>query len=501
MASHVEKASECKPCSGFCGFATRSFVCILIGLAAAWVLPYILGEEFAVRMAARIYSPLVGYFRGDEGRDKVSVLLIDDRSLKNSEQTWPASYGYYARILNALVLYRPKAVFIDVVFASKRDDASIGQLTEAVCKAHDAGTRVYLAARQSETGSFVLRPELQALVPRCIQPVAIEYDPDGLDQIAWNYRLIPERSADGTKISSVAATIYRDMGGELPEHGHGSLALNWGYTPAVRGVEWLVPKAPPAHGTDESSTEHGASHGESGEMAYESYCRQPGNPLIETLPPALRSHVYPDAFKPFCVFQNTLYPPDLVTTSEQEERDLGLQLRDRVVMVGTALQGSNDRVMSPLHGNIPGVFMHAAALDNLLHYGDDYKRNTHLGWKGDSKRVLGLLLVGFCVMVGMNMLGEKLKEKFLSTPENATSVGQRRFRSARNKLVTRTSSLVFYTAFFTFMVLLGQYAFDLGMLAVAHIALFAVLAEWLEWGEKLEEWWCGKKSEEHEHSH
>ncbi len=488
--------------------ATRQvLLAMLIGIGLAAVLPYVVGEELSARGVAGVYAPLVGAYRGNEGRDAVSVLLIDDKSLQNAQQTWPASYGYYARLLDSLTRYRPSAVFIDVVFASRRNDASITRLVEAACKAREAGSRVYFAVRRSETGSFPLRAELQEVVPRCIEPVAIEYDPDALDQMAWNYRIQPEPTQDGTLLHSVAATIYRDMGGVLPAQGHAALAINWGYRPADSGIEWLVADKKGHDGkasalAHQSDRPHAADSIEAAanKSTFSPYCRKPDNPFLETLPAALRSHWNPDVSKPICVYHETLYPADLSTSSEEEERRLTAQLRDRVVMIGTALQGSNDRVTSPLHRSVPGVYLHAAALDNLLYYGKHYKRTAHLGGHGDGLRVLALLIFGFIVMVVMNKSGRWLKQRFLAAPDASVPAWKRRSLVACNGFAHKSIRFVAYLAFFTLMIFVGQ-QLDLGMLTVAHVSLFASLAEWLEWGEKLEVWWTGRSSHDHPHSH
>lgn len=48
-------------------------------------------------------------------------------------------------------------------------------------------------------------------------------------------------------------------------------------------------------------------------------------------------------------------------------RDL---IEDRVVFVGTDLEIYSDRVDAPVHGTLPGVYLHAMAFDNLLRFGD-----------------------------------------------------------------------------------------------------------------------------------
>jgi CHASE2 domain-containing sensor protein len=39
------------------------------------------------------------------------------------------------------------------------------------------------------------------------------------------------------------------------------------------------------------------------------------------------------------------------------------------VLIGADILGSGDRIESPVHGQVPGVYLHAMALDNLLTFG------------------------------------------------------------------------------------------------------------------------------------
>jgi hypothetical protein len=49
-------------------------------------------------------------------------------------------------------------------------------------------------------------------------------------------------------------------------------------------------------------------------------------------------------------------------------------LRGRAVLVGAQVSGIPDWQLSPVHGQVPGVVLHAMALDNLLVRGDGYLR-------------------------------------------------------------------------------------------------------------------------------
>ncbi len=466
-----------------------------IGLAASYAVPLVLGEEFLVRQVARVYAPLVGSWHGDARRNEVSVMLIDDTSLQSANQSWPAEYGYYARLLDAMVVYKPHAVFVDVVFAAERKDPSIDRLAAAACRAHAAGVQVYLAARRDAAGHFLLRPELETLAPRCLQKVAVEYNPDAADQTAWTYPVAADSAAAEGAVRSAAGSIYRDLGRVLPQHQHSELAVNWGLHPAERGIDWL--QLSPAHG--DAHAEHAP---EQHDPEAQSYCRPAGNPWFEALPNFFKLLFDPAASKPICVFHNTLYPSDLQSTSDEEEKVLAQHLTGRVVMLGTALQGSNDRVLSPLHGHIPGVYMHAMALDNLLTYGDKYPRAAHLGLSKDGLRVLGLVFVGLLLIVIGSLMGEALKEwAWEKTRFEKRSHTQRKLAEAGRWALWKLFKFAVYSLFFVVMLWAGR-TLGLGFLTVIHIAVFSFAAEWLEWHETFWHWLSNGQSEEgHSQSH
>jgi hypothetical protein len=108
--------------------------------------------------------------------------------------------------------------------------------------------------------------------------------------------------------------------------------------------------------------------------------------------------------------------------------------------------------------------------------------------------------VGLLVMMMVIAGGEKLKAG-LPKPTANLSRPKQRFRAARNYLVYKAVRLAAYVVFYTAMIVFGQTVFNLGMLTVADIAFFSFLAEWLEWGEKLEEWWNREPAHPHTATH
>ncbi|MDM0029182.1 CHASE2 domain-containing protein [Variovorax sp. J31P216] len=456
-----------------------------------------LGEEFLVRQIARAYAPLVGTLQGTARRDAISVLVIDDQSLQRAGQSWPADYGYYARLIDSLGANRPKAIFIDVMFAAKRNDPSIARLIDSACKASASGVRIYLATRRDADGRFLLRPDLEAVSPRCVHKVAVEYEPDQADQTAWSYRLGSGSGAHGSPLSAANA-IYVDLGGALPATLHSDVALNWGLASASRGLEWLQSTAPDAS--------HHGGHQDS-PAAPTSYCREANGSAADLLPASIHRLFDPEAEKPVCVFHNTLYPADLATSSDEEDQELKAQVEGRVIMIGTALQGSNDRVISPLHGRIPGVYLHAMALDNLLFYGKDFKRATHASLNPDGLRVwflvlVGLLIVGFARMVREKRamrVAQASNDKPGADASTTKAPWKRKPREALLWIARKAASVSINLLFITGMLFIGQKLLNLGFLAVIDVALFAFAAEWLEWNESLWNWLTDTPAPAHHH--
>jgi hypothetical protein len=61
----------------------------------------------------------------------------------------------------------------------------------------------------------------------------------------------------------------------------------------------------------------------------------------------------------------------LFADSPAQRETLRALFQDRIVMIGADIKGAPDLIQTPVHGQIPGVFLHAMALDNLLERGID----------------------------------------------------------------------------------------------------------------------------------
>lgn len=69
---------------------------------------------------------------------------------------------------------------------------------------------------------------------------------------------------------------------------------------------------------------------------------------------------------------------------EQDPSQISSYLRGRYVFFGANLRGQSDYIVSPVHGELSGIYLHATALDNLIKHDLDYVEHgpsTLFQWK------------------------------------------------------------------------------------------------------------------------
>lgn len=439
-----------------CGFA------LVVGIVLTLLVEWTFGEEFVTRQQARAYAPIAGGLYGSGRRDAIRVLLIDDAALAAAGQTWPAHYSYSARLLRAVGQYRPKAVFVDIYYSAQRDDASLPALLGQVCALHEQGVKVFLAVARNRQDAFLLRPELDALDGKCFEKVAVQYTPDEIDRLAWNYTLaMPGAGAahGAPGIKSAALALY-ETGGAMVEAEHHPLALTWGSEPAAHGVGWVT-------------SVYGADAGAS-------YCRGTHG-LAELLPPGPRSALFEDADKPLCVFHETIRAGELASTTTQEDARLRRLIEGKILLIGTALSDSNDLVLSPLHGRIPGVYLHAMALDNLMTFGQGYARAMHLSPDPANGKLLVFLLFA---MIVVTLVPKQIMHRFAHRFERPAKA-RCDPAGALLYLLWCLGRVAVSLLVGCLMLWIGQYWLGLGFLSIINVIVLTLLAEWFEFNEKL----------------
>jgi CHASE2 domain-containing sensor protein len=455
---------------------------VVTGCVLAFLLHWLFGEEFATRQQARVYAPIAGVHYGDGKRDDIRVVLIDDAALQSAGQVWPARYSYSARLLSAVAQYKPKAIFVDIYYGAARDDASLPALTRALCAIREQGVALYMATARDGAGEYRLRPEIDALAGKCYEKVAIQYAPDDIDRVAWSYPLEVHGGGHAAPLKSAALALYESGGSHLSVDHH-PLSVTWGSRAATNGVGWLRERATGEHSQD-------------GGQADKSYCRA-SHGYKELIPPGIRNAMYHDIDQPLCVFHETLRAGEFAHTTVEADARLKRDIEGKTILIGLANTDSADFVLSPLHGRIPGIYLHAMALDNLQVAGNAYARNVHLGLGRDYAVMLLFLLVSMMLITLVPKLvlpwvARRLHWKAVDDPVEylAKRLRLRRragfqFGIAISFVLIAVLRLCMVLAIGCAMVWIGQRFFGLGFLSVISVIFITLMAEWFEVNEKL----------------
>ncbi len=294
--------------------------------------------EIGTRGAMKMIAPTLGAFYEAANRDKISLVLFHDEDLETfGEPSWPARYVFHADNLRAIAAKSPKAIFVDLLFVDKRQD-QIEPLITALCETRKRGIRVYLASSASGTGLGDILPTITK--SGCATLVSVPRTDDEFDKMIWEYG--PETGGGSTPYTA-ASQIAKDFGvPSVPERGE-KLAIIWGTDAAPHNIKSLP----------------------------EEFCE------INSLGKWAKSStpfLFADS-KPYCPFHPLLRVSD-VRLNSADPAITGL-ISGKIVIYGSNIAGSADKVNTALHEKLPGPFVHAMALDNLLTFGQHWKRVVH----------------------------------------------------------------------------------------------------------------------------
>ncbi len=401
-----------------------SFYCALL------LDPFGIGTASAERSeqaALRITAP----FYKDSGQ--VVVVMIDDDYLERVGKSWPLPYADQGRLLRSILQASPGALFLDILYRQKHTDVGAGSdptdepldlvapiasftatplvfaaqlraelrnsLLPGVCPDADLQQRLALQDPAS------LLPELQAWAagrPQQVQvallgwwgcgdryPLSLPGDPDARTPAAallaaWCGR--GGRSEAGCRmpgagIDPAAAAPFRSP-----------LVVRWGaFPPAAQQPFYTAgvcqPYADPAGGAGFWRALR-TSFTQLVLGVFEDLRRSPRRELALPCPAV------------------TVLPAAVVRYGDPEA--VAELLRDRIVLLGARVTGVSDWHQSPVHGQVPGVILHAAAVDNLVSLGERYASDLSDGFLL-SLALLLLALMAFGVPILVIVLDEPKK--------------------------------------------------------------------------------------------
>jgi hypothetical protein len=271
---------------------------------------------------------------GQRGQRDVTVLLFREENLQHLGVQYPVPYGIHAQVLEALASYRPRAVFVDFAFIDAREHES--ELADALCglaRPRDGAPVPVLIAVPA--GSTVSRHLL-----RCARPASPEIqEPEGVSGVLT----YASRAAPDGPPTAAFALAAGNPALRLDARGvHEPLEIIWGKGVAPLNRKWMR-------------------------------CDEPS--LFAGIRAMLKDG--PLAVKIACPYTRTLTVGHLLNFSG--DRDVEDALRGRTVLYGAGFRLTGDQIDSPVYAQLPGVYLHAMAYDNLATFGAAYKRAERHG--------------------------------------------------------------------------------------------------------------------------
>jgi CHASE2 domain-containing sensor protein len=261
---------------------------------------------------------------------RVAVVLLSEEDLRRAKEAWPPSYRLHARVLKAIRANHPTAVFVDIVLEDERRDPTIEDLRAELEEYKSNGIRIYAASSGADRP---LRPEIRDLV----RPVLVPKRIDPLDRVTRFYDL---RTESAELEPTAALTVFRDVCGITPDPEIETIRLFWRALPqAGWNDRWLDCR------------------------------RRPAFPLW------IFQNRQSD-FREDCPSTPTVPVRILLEPTEAEDPEIDALLPGGIVLYGTHFVGAADLVNTPLHNDLPGVFLHATALDNLITLGPHAARHS-----------------------------------------------------------------------------------------------------------------------------
>lgn len=352
-------------------------------LLARWVflttlaiLPFLIfkGVGDSLEAGSQLTLNVLTSFQYDEtGRDQITVLEFRESDLEkigpprkdgSGERLpipVPVPYSIHVEVLETLAGRQPEAVFIDYVFKDDRAGDEVEPLIEVLCDLHSKGTRVFLATFNPWATHYGVRKEIyqaskqfartngNASTGGCYDLVSSQFEPADNGNVEA-YALC-QHADDQPWVASVALALYGDTptGKVLLEQCKAQAPSQTDSVVAPMEVMWAT------------------------RMAQD---RRADNTCP---PPRFWTKVWAlfasgsSAAKQTCPYSNNL---TVYSLFHETGEDIGALLKGKKVLYGASFSGSSDIINTPAQKNISGVYLNAMALDNLLVWGDNYKRTS-----------------------------------------------------------------------------------------------------------------------------
>lgn len=337
------------------------------------------------------------YFYGTEGRDQVSVAIIDEDTLHTLQAPWPWKYGDHARALDSLLQFHPKAVIVDFLFVDSRPDDTLPDLVEEIQRYRKAGVPLYFEGGINlPFGENPLRPELAATGVPILDPTIPVNSGVARQYNATGHCFDIKPGPDGT-CPSLALHVFEDVYPQYPlDPLNDKMELVWGTKTAPEN-RWITKTG------DDGKTVSCFSEIGFFERVYLAFFD-------------------PKSVKNACPY--TAEFPVVALMMGADDKDVAKMATNRVIFYGGELQGAQDKVYTPVNDLLSGVFVHAMAMDNLITYrGKPQQNAVSIGGRvqdGNLVQIVAVIPV-ILILSWLHMLGVRARRKRAHQPERDLS--------------------------------------------------------------------------------
>jgi CHASE2 domain-containing sensor protein len=328
-------------------------------------------DETMSRAAGLVSGPFYGGLER-KGQKTIVIVALDDDFIQQNGGAWPVPYSATDAVLQEIIKARPRALFLDAYFARPHTTAAgwpdVGGIRAL------ASTIEVAKARRIPVLTGPVSPEFAALRPLARASTQVGLTP--ADDRPFAYSVI---DADGQHVMA-AVTLYQLWANkpvQTPDLPMKTLALDWGFGASA----WM-----------------GERFQEPSPCVAPTYWSRLGAFLglgWRALAPNLnRDDRVAQGLIVSCPYFDVV-PAEWLTHPKVQSH-----LKGKLVLVGSTAPWLRDQAPTPLLGDVPGVMVHAMALDNLIEGGSNATRYpaVHEGLlKLDNSDFVqaGLLALGF----------------------------------------------------------------------------------------------------------
>ena len=315
-------------------------------------------ESVSDHQSAALFYKLYATIYPTTHQDDIVIVTVDDSTLSRFGEVWPSSHKLHSRVLEELISYNPTAILVDLFFRYKRPDDYFEKTLHVI---DDTNVPMFFIEETTSDGSPGIRQEIRALKEKDGSRINLVSAAIG-DQQHPFLRMdtsSPFRpAAMAVYLSACAKIVGKRCETESAAGWSGDMEVVWGLKPSLFNCDraFLLP------------------------TPNNSICTDLSVSFIGRLIQLIRESFIPKHYRTTDPMHFPYHP--LISAYDLLDGNLHSQLATllagKIVIYGANVSSEKDEVMSPVKGVIPGAYVQAMAIDNLLTYGQRYIRRGEI---------------------------------------------------------------------------------------------------------------------------